>query len=422
LGLGVAPGREGIMKILVAIGSAAASDVFLERLTAQFRSSDAQIKVIHVVQPLAMSVPPQMSRDFSPELKSQIIEAGEAIKNAAKKLSNSGFQADSSVLKGDVRDSIVDVAMDWHADLILVGAHERKGIRRLALGGVAEYVARHAPCSVEIVRMPRESREAGPLRILLAIDDSKYSNAAEQMLIDSIPPSKAEVCVLHAVEPPYLIPYYYVGTQQEIEAAHGKALKLGQELARRAEERLEEAGFKVCSHVEEGDPRTSILDHAGEWNAELVLVGSQGRTGLDRLLMGSVAEAVARHAPCSVWIVRNPAIHSKQRPSETEAHEFSENVSGTSAMDKSEQGLWSKFSKPAYYVPRPTNQGEYAQVLAAFTGPCCAMQSHGTGECAVLMWHTFRARAGLHCLRSQPKAATHFAMPGIWGFVRPARL
>jgi nucleotide-binding universal stress UspA family protein len=71
-----------------------------------------------------------------------------------------------------------------------------------------------------------------------------------------------------------------------------------------AAEMLRSAGFKVTSSVEEGDARSVILDRAATWDTDLIMVGSHGRTGLVELLMGSVSEAVSRHAGCSVEIVR----------------------------------------------------------------------------------------------------------------------
>jgi nucleotide-binding universal stress UspA family protein len=62
----------------------------------------------------------------------------------------------------------------------------------------------------------------------------------------------------------------------------------------------------VHALVEKGDPRAVIVDHAARWNADLIVLGSHGFKGLDRLLIGSVSEAVLRHAPCSVEIVRIP--------------------------------------------------------------------------------------------------------------------
>jgi len=63
------------------------------------------------------------------------------------------FKVDSVIDKGDVKETILDSAIQWHADLIVVGSHGSGGVRRFLLGSVAEAVARHAPCSVEIVRI-----------------------------------------------------------------------------------------------------------------------------------------------------------------------------------------------------------------------------------------------------------------------------
>jgi nucleotide-binding universal stress UspA family protein len=63
-----------------------------------------------------------------------------------------GFKAETAVEVGDIREKIIDAAEEWGADLIVVGSHGRSGIPRFLLGSVAEFVARHAKCSVEIVR------------------------------------------------------------------------------------------------------------------------------------------------------------------------------------------------------------------------------------------------------------------------------
>jgi nucleotide-binding universal stress UspA family protein len=67
---------------------------------------------------------------------------------------------------------------------------------------------------------------------------------------------------------------------------------------------LGEVGFKTSELVDFGDAKTKILENATKWGADLIVVGSHGWKGLNRFLLGSVSEAVARHAPCSVEIVR----------------------------------------------------------------------------------------------------------------------
>jgi nucleotide-binding universal stress UspA family protein len=81
-------------------------------------------------------------------------------------------------------------------------------------------------------------------------------------------------------------------------------MKYAEDIVLRALERLEKDGLHVDTIVREGDPRTEIVDEATEWRADLIVVGSHGHTGLTRLLLGSVAQAVVAHAPCSVEVVR----------------------------------------------------------------------------------------------------------------------
>jgi nucleotide-binding universal stress UspA family protein len=71
-----------------------------------------------------------------------------------------------------------------------------------------------------------------------------------------------------------------------------------------AADQLRQAGFTTAASLREGDPRQAILECAKEWHTDLIVLGSHGRKGLDRLL-GSVSDSVARHAPCSVEIVRS---------------------------------------------------------------------------------------------------------------------
>jgi len=144
------------------------------------------------------------------------------------------------------------------------------------------------------------------MRILLALDDSKCSMGAMDSLIAQFKTKDAEVRLVHVVEPFPARLARRRGSRQspDFVAARVEQRKLAEELLSRATEKLCSAGFKVTSSVKEGDARSVILKHAESWRADLIMVGSHGRTGLDRFLMGSVSEAVARHAHCSVEIVR----------------------------------------------------------------------------------------------------------------------
>jgi nucleotide-binding universal stress UspA family protein len=139
------------------------------------------------------------------------------------------------------------------------------------------------------------------MKVLLAIDDSKFAQAATRALIAQVKPSGTEVRVLHVMEPTTLGGEIYVRDWQEVT----------QHLRQRAEallaqtaETLRTAGFRVETVLEEGEVKSVISDSAARWPADLIFMGSHGRKGLDRFLLGSVSEAIVRHARCSVQIVR----------------------------------------------------------------------------------------------------------------------
>jgi nucleotide-binding universal stress UspA family protein len=142
------------MRILLAIDDSRFSEAAANSVVRQFRPEDTEVRVLHVVEPIAISEPPQMSPGYFPELEEQLPEARELVDRVSITLSSAAFRVTASVAEGDARTIILEEAKEWHADLIVLGSHGRKGLGRFFLGSVSEAVARHAHCSVEIVRIP----------------------------------------------------------------------------------------------------------------------------------------------------------------------------------------------------------------------------------------------------------------------------
>jgi nucleotide-binding universal stress UspA family protein len=142
------------------------------------------------------------------------------------------------------------------------------------------------------------------MKILLAIDDSEYSRAAVEAVADRT--LRKEVRVLHVLTPVKQVMGEMAAEIGDTSALEQAELTQGKALVEEAAERLRAAHLNVSTAVEEGDPKSKILDHAEQWHADVIVLGSHGRKGIDRFLLGSVSDAVARHAPCSVEIVRLP--------------------------------------------------------------------------------------------------------------------
>jgi nucleotide-binding universal stress UspA family protein len=152
------------------------------------------------------------------------------------------------------------------------------------------------------------------MKILLAIDGSKYSDAAVQSVIDQVRRDGTEVHVLDVLEPvrAYISAAMIPHLVKNVPAIEEDRKREAQELVRRTAEELRKAGFQASGVVEEGEAKSKIVDHAAEWRADLIVMGSYGLTGLNRFLMGGVSEAVIRHAGCSVEVVR---IRAEREPS-----------------------------------------------------------------------------------------------------------
>jgi nucleotide-binding universal stress UspA family protein len=142
------------------------------------------------------------------------------------------------------------------------------------------------------------------MRILLPVDGSPPSQEAIDEVLRRPWPTPSSVRVLSVVRP-YVPPAteFVPGAfaPEELLQQHQKE---AEQIAAQAGGRLAQTGLSVDTAVRQGDPRTVIVDEATEWKADLIVVGSHGHTGLKRLLLGSVAQAVVAHAPCSVEVAR----------------------------------------------------------------------------------------------------------------------
>jgi len=142
------------MRILVAVDDSKHSEATINVLANYFKPQSTEVKILHVLIPITLSALPQMSRGYAPELEQQGAQARALVDRYAQQLRTNGYKVDSAVESGDVRETIIDSAARWHADLVLLGSRGHKGMERLLLGSVAESVVRHAGCSVLVVRLP----------------------------------------------------------------------------------------------------------------------------------------------------------------------------------------------------------------------------------------------------------------------------
>jgi nucleotide-binding universal stress UspA family protein len=146
------------------------------------------------------------------------------------------------------------------------------------------------------------------MKILLATDGSPCSAAAVSQVAERPWPPGSQVKIISvfelptppASEPWALPPDYFQGIEKAARDQAQRGLDSAEATCRQSENKLE-----VETQLVEGSPKHVILDEAERWGADLIVIGSHGYRGLQRFLLGSVSQAVASHAKCSVEIVRH---------------------------------------------------------------------------------------------------------------------
>jgi nucleotide-binding universal stress UspA family protein len=216
------------------------------------------------------------------------------------------------VPEGTPASEIVKSIERYHIDLAVLGTRGLSGLTRFLLGSVSEQALLHAPCSVMVVRGRGQSggsRRSGPLRILLAVDASPDAAAAERLLGELGMPKSAKVTLLHVVEKAdHVTSRLFASGRADLAQLANDVLQARKEAAQRlldqVQKRLRSTGFSADAVLAEGHPAPQIIRAAQQRRVDLVVLGSRGMTGVKRFLVGSVSRKVARHAPCSVLVVR----------------------------------------------------------------------------------------------------------------------
>jgi nucleotide-binding universal stress UspA family protein len=176
------------------------------------------------------------------------------------------------------------------------------GIRREKRTAVSRNEPRHTAAGA--IASAREA--GGPMRILLAVDGSPCSDRA---VLDIArrpwpPGSLVKVLTIVHTQVPLVPEPFLTGAAAHVEALEEDRQQAPGRLERARHQLAEASGLSVSSEILEGAPAALIVDQARQWPADLVVVGSHGRGQVARLALGSVSQAVALHAPCSVEIVR----------------------------------------------------------------------------------------------------------------------
>lgn len=271
----------------------------------ELAGSDKKLVVCHVVHEILRTSPlfPQaVQADMEAVIHAES-RAAAAVEDRVKAITGrSAKDFDIRIESGAADAAILRIAEEIQATLVVTASRGLSGIARLLLGSVAERIVRYAHCSVFIAR-PYEKTQ----KILVATDLSELSQSAVVQAAELARKNAAELHILYCLDvmpspamgltvpfggvpiipPPELIEQMRTGAKTGLEELVGRL------------------GITAQTRVVEGEAASTIVRTAESINADLLVVGTHGRTGLARIALGSVTEKIVRAAKSSVLVVRS---------------------------------------------------------------------------------------------------------------------
>jgi nucleotide-binding universal stress UspA family protein len=296
------------MRILIAYDGSQAADEAVALARSVAWPPDSTVRVVAVAEPpvVALGAPwAPGSATIAPEIDDQMVAyLDDRVADAVQRLKEAAGNVKGVVLRGRPATAIVDEARELGADVIVAGSRGHGAIAELVLGSVTAEVVDQAPCPVLVARRPALSR------VVFATDGSEPSAAAEKILewpIFAGLPVRV-VSVANVVEPwhtgiaPTMYRQVVDAYTKDLEESRAQHRKIAEEAAGR----IAAAGRTAEPKVLTGDAATAIIAAAHEFEADLVVIGSRGQTGLARMVLGSVARNVLHGSGSSVLVVHPP--------------------------------------------------------------------------------------------------------------------
>jgi len=286
------------MKIFVAYDGSECADAALDDLRRAGLPSDAQIKVLSVIENW---LPPPSGLEIIEHIDRDQEYLAMARRGGIRLVSmEQGWDVKSESGAGSPATVIIEKADEWGADLIVVGSHGHTALGRFFFGSVSQKVLHEARRSVRVAR-GRIEEPGTPVRLIIGVDGSKGAEAAVEAVAARTWPAGSEARILNAA---------WATPQIASNRGIGPIITWIAEEKARVNKMIDEAvgklrtsGLRTEVVVKEEDPKRLLITEAESWGADCIFVGARGMGRIERFLLGSVSSAVAARAHCSVEVV-----------------------------------------------------------------------------------------------------------------------
>jgi nucleotide-binding universal stress UspA family protein len=307
------------MRVLLGVDGSASSDLaaslvahlswppgsVIEVINAYRASSLSEAMMAAAVTPMGMPAPAPLAAVAQESYETMETQAKRLVEGVARRLASPGITIESRAVCGRPANAILDRACEVDADLIVLGSRGHGPFEAALLGSVSAEVVDHSSRPVLVARRDRADR------IILAEDGSASAAIARRALrrLPVLHAAHFRVLSVADIDPDWNAWLQGAATRRmpdpsmAYDTGMANVREEHEALAARTAARLRAEGLQAESQVADGNPAHQLVEAAVGWNADLIVLGTRGRTGLKRLLLGSVARTVLQHAPCSVLIV-----------------------------------------------------------------------------------------------------------------------
>lgn len=291
--------------LLVATDLSTLADAALERAISFAARDKAKLTLLFVepdyaATPAMTTIESAAILEWTSSAEEQRAADQAALEERAARVRAAGVEVTSVLRRGDADDVVPEVAAEVGADLVVVSTHGRTGIRRFLLGSTAEHVVRRSPVTVLVARGPGRGEFR---RVLVGTDFSPPADKALRQAVALSAPG-ASIEIVHVWHyPPGAWGLETLADRTEALDALRSALTQGAvERGRKLLEEWKDCGRQLRFDLLHGPAASALTARAETERCDLLAIGTHGYRGFRRFLLGSIAEATVRHAPCSVLV------------------------------------------------------------------------------------------------------------------------
>jgi nucleotide-binding universal stress UspA family protein len=290
------------MKVVIAFDDSECSVIALQSLMGMNWAAGDEIKVLSVVDPFCENADEERDTDAAEILVAETIDKINA--------QHAGLEVSGEVLLGTAAERVLDTCREWNADLLVLGANRGAASSKLMLGKNAGALMANAPCSVMVAKDNDLSSGADYKNVLIPVSSRDCSEQTIQGVLDSKWPADVSFHVVTVIEKIDMAEILDTTDLEIVERQAAEHAKLREEsesyvaaIAERLNDKFGES--RASSEVLEGNVRDEVLRLSNELPAGLIVLGTQGKNFFEKILLGSMSQAIASQSPCSVEVVKS---------------------------------------------------------------------------------------------------------------------